>query len=83
MGFPIGEDRKKVLAATVEFPVSVRVEWPKGVPFTKEEAIEAAMAVVSSKMSRDVGIRGRIIWADLYAEVDSEEAEVTEVIELG
>lgn len=41
----------------------------------------ASAAVVSSKMSRDVGPSGSIVWADLYAEVDTEEAELVEVIE--
>jgi Holliday junction resolvase RusA-like endonuclease len=75
-----GETRKTALVVTVEFPVSVRVEWPEGIPFSNEEAIDAAMGVVSQSMGRDVGPVGKIVWANLHAEVQEEDAEVTEVI---
>jgi hypothetical protein len=75
-----GETRKTALVVTVEFPVSVRVEWPEGIPFSNEDAIDAAMGMVSRKRGRNVGPIGKIVWAWMYGEVQDEDAEVTEVI---
>lgn len=76
-----GETRKAAIVAIVEFPVSVRVEWPEGIPFSSQVAIDAAMGVVSQTMARDVSPTvGKIVWATMHAEVNEEDAEVVEII---
>jgi hypothetical protein len=73
----VGQTRPTVKTIVVRFPVVVTVEWPEGIPYSDEEAVDVAQCVVTQRCERDVGrSTGRIVWARCYAEVMSAEAEV-------
>ena len=67
---------------TVEFPVSVTVEWPDEVSYDPDLAIEVALHTVSQRCGIDVSDKaGKIIFAECWAEVDVDAAEIIEVID--
>lgn len=77
-GNHIGETRPTARKVTVEFPVSVTIEWPEGIEYSDELAIDVAQSAVSSSYDRNVGPSGKIVWAKCYAEVNGDNAEVVE-----
>lgn len=77
-GSGVGETRPTARQVTVEFPVSVTIDWPEGIPYSDADAIDVAQCVVSQTCERDVGATGKIVWAKCYAEINGDDAEVTE-----
>lgn len=77
-GSGVGETRPTTRKVAVEFPVSVTIEWPEGIPYSDEDAIDVAQCVVSQTCERDVGVPGKIVWAKCYAEINGDDAKVTE-----
>lgn len=64
---------------TIEFPVTVTVEWPTGVKYDSSRAIEVALHVVSKRCGIDVSDRaGKLIFAECWAEADAGAAEIVE-----
>ncbi len=81
-GIKPGETRPYARAVTVRFPVDVTVYWPIGIPYTTEDAIEAAVGMVHQSDELDVGPPAKIVWAKRWAECSTDLAEIVEDIEL-
>jgi hypothetical protein len=77
-GSCVGETRPTARRFTVEFPVTVTIEWPVEVPYSDEDVIDVALCMVSSSSETNIGPPGTIVWAKCYAEVDENDALILE-----
>ena len=77
MGFNhVGERRKSVRRVLFRIPVLITVEWPEGIPFDADEALDAASSMIHQSDEVNVGGSGKIVWAKRYAECLTDEAEL-------
>lgn len=75
---PVGEHRETARTIVVKLPVTVTIEWPKGIPYSNDRAKQVACAAVSSRYGSDVGLIGKIVWAECWAECSDDDAEIIE-----